>query len=656
MPASISRIGSDELHDGQAQIDLSESLARVPGIAVRNRQNYAQDLQIQSRGFGARASFGVRGLQLRIDGMPATAPDGQGASSGFLVGALERVEVLRGPLAYAYGNSAGGVIAAFTRPPPEHTTLRGEYQRGANDSWRAAAGAGGMLWADRLGYRLDAAKFSTGGARPHSAAERTQGSAVLALHAGASNRVSLLANTVSQPDAQDPLGLTRAQFDRDPHSTDPVAERFNTRKSLDERQGGLRWEYTGQQSRFELLGYGSRREVEQFLSIPPAVQAAKTHSGGVVELARDFYGAEARYTWSAESLSLSAGLQAQEAREARKGFENFIGPTLGVRGALRRDESNRLRNLDPFVLAQWQPAAEWNVLGALRHSQVSFESDDHFIRLPENPDDSGTRRYSATTPAVGVAYAPLPDRSFYASVGEGFETPTFNEISYRPDGQAGLNFALREATSNTVELGYKQALARGRLLTLALFDTRTRDEIVPATNSGGRASFQNAGHTRRIGAELGVDAALAADWTARLAADWINAEFRSPFTSIAGGTATTVQPGNRLPGVAAHNLFAELAWRRGRPGWSGAAELRGSGDIAVNDTNTDSAPAYAVFNLGALYRLPLSWGEASAFARVDNLADRDYAGSVIVNDGNGRFFEPAAGRAWTAGIEISFVD
>src|SRR5260221_9657131 len=81
IPASVDRIYGDEIREDRAQVNLSESLGRVPGIAVQNRQNYAQDLQIQSRGFGARSTFGVRGIRLIADGIPATMPDGQGQAA-----------------------------------------------------------------------------------------------------------------------------------------------------------------------------------------------------------------------------------------------------------------------------------------------------------------------------------------------------------------------------------------------------------------------------------------------------------------------------------------------------------------------------------------------------------------------------------------------
>ncbi len=655
MPAAVGRVDATALHDGQPQISLAESLGRVPGITVRERNNYAQDLQIQSRGFGARSSFGVRGVQLRLDGIPVSAPDGQGQSSGFLISALDHIEVLRGPLAYGYGNSAGGVVAAWSAAAPERTEWRAQVGAGSDNTWRGALAAGGQGLEGKVGYRAELAQFRTDGARPHSEAERTQAALVANADLGAGRRLSLLFNSVSQPETQDPLGLTRAQYDDNPRQTTAVALTYNTRKRVDDRLGGLRYQQdlAGGDS-FELVAFGSTRAVEQYLSIPKSVQASTpTNAGGVIDLERSNVGAEARYVKRWTGLTLSLGLEAQRLDEARHGYENFVGDTLGVRGALRRDEDNRLNSFDQVVLAEWQPAPEWLWVAALRHSALRFDSNDHYI-TGDNPDDSGAQRFSETTPALSVQYRINAPSRIYASWGEGFETPTANELSYRPDGGSGYNSALKAARSRTTEVGYKRSLGARGLLTLAAYHTDTHDEIVPAINSGGRTSYQNAPGTRRRGVELAVDAALTADWNAYFAADLIDAHFSDAYTSVSGGNPATVDSGNRVPGVARSNLFGELGWRRGRDGWSAALEGRYVDSVPVNDLNSDEAAAYTVVGARVIYGRTADWGGYRLFLRGDNLLDRDYAGSVIANEGNGRYFEPGVGRSVFAGLELRF--
>ena len=113
-PAAITAVTRETIDNGGFQVNLSEVLNRVPGITVLNRQNYAQDLQLSIRGFGSRSTFGIRGVRLIVDGIPATMPDGQGQASNVALGSAQRIEVLRGPLAQLYGNAAGGVVQVFT--------------------------------------------------------------------------------------------------------------------------------------------------------------------------------------------------------------------------------------------------------------------------------------------------------------------------------------------------------------------------------------------------------------------------------------------------------------------------------------------------------------------------------------------------------------
>jgi iron complex outermembrane receptor protein len=118
-PYAAGSVDVQGLRGAGPMVNLSEALARVPGIVVNNRSNYAQDLQINSRGFGARASFGVRGIRLYTDGIPATGPDGQGQVSHFDLAGAQRVEVLRGPFSALYGSSSGGVISLVSAPATE---------------------------------------------------------------------------------------------------------------------------------------------------------------------------------------------------------------------------------------------------------------------------------------------------------------------------------------------------------------------------------------------------------------------------------------------------------------------------------------------------------------------------------------------------------
>lgn len=651
LPASLATVGLDE-RDSNG-VNLSDALGGVPGVLARDRQNYAQDTQLSIRGFGARSTFGVRGIRLYADGIPGTMPDGQGQLSHFNLLAGDRVEILRGPFSALYGNSSGGVVQLWSAAPTQapETTLQGSY--GRDDSWTLGGRLRGSAGA--FGYNVAVQRFATDGYRPHSAARRDSGNALLRFDLDQAGTLDLIANGFNAPQAQDPLGLTADQIRANPRQTATVATQYDTRKSVRQNQLGALYTLpfgNGQQLR--ALAYGGQRDVTQFLSIPPGAQANPLNSGGVVDLGSQFDGSDLRWSWRGQlagrTAELNLGTSFERQHQHRRGFENFIGDSLGVRGALRRDSLDDADNLDQYAQAWWQFAPRWSLLAGARHSSVRFRSRDRYVTA-RNPDDSGSRRFSQTTPVAGITFAPNDDLRLYLSAGRGFETPTLNELAYRADGAAGLAFDLRSATSRNVELGGKWRAGNGATLEAALFRADTDDEMAVARNVGGRSSYRNVGKARRQGFELSAGLPLNTHWSFDLAWTWLDASFRDAFAlcDSAGCTAANVSvpAGTRIPGTARNQFGANLNWRSGA--WHAALEASGVSDVSVNDQGSARAAGYALLDLSAGYRWALASGSLSTWARVDNLLDKQYVGSVIVNEGNGRYYEPAPGRGISVG-------
>ncbi|MEO8857591.1 MAG: TonB-dependent receptor [Burkholderiaceae bacterium] len=662
VPASIDRIEGDEVRAGRAQVNLSESLAGVPGLLARDRQNYAQDVQISLRGFGARSTFGIRGVRLYVDGIPATLPDGQGQLSNVELGSVGRIEVLRGPFSALYGNSSGGVIQIFTEEASLQPRLRFDATTGSDNSSRIGLNASGT--GGGIGYVLGLSRFRTDGYRDHSAAERTLGNAKLSVRPDDDSKLTLIANSVALPRAQDPLGLTRAQFEAAPRSVDAAAITFDTRKTVAQTQAGLSYERRiDAANAFALTTYTGHRSTRQFQSIPIGPQASPLHSGGVIDLQRDYRGADLRWTWkndvAGRPMTLVGGLALDELAEHRQGFQNFVptatGPSLGLLGALRRDENNDVANADQYLQGNWQLTPDWSVSAGVRHSAIRFRSKDAYIVGP-NPDDSGGVRYSATLPVVGSVLAITRELHAYVAAGRGFETPTLNELAYRPNGLTGLNLALRASHNTSMEAGVK---ARSEALgeaTAAIFQTDTENEIVVGSNLSGRTSYRNAGATRRTGMELSWTNYFLDQLRAQVAATVLDAQYRDAFsTCIAAPCAASnllVPAGRRIPGIARTSLFAALSWLPPQ-GWRWGTELRYLGRVFVNDSNTDAAKPYLVAAAHFGYIASVGPWQLGGLVRVDNLFARRYAGSVIVNEGNGRYFEPAPGRTWLVGATAS---
>jgi iron complex outermembrane receptor protein len=644
LPVSIDAVGRRAIHEDNPQVNLSESLNRVPGVVVQNRQNYAQDLQISSRGFGSRATFGVRGIRLIADGIPATMPDGQGQAASFNLSSAQRIEVLRGPFSSLYGNASGGVIQIFTADGPPEPTLTGSLYRGSHHTTKFGLQYGGTNGA--LNYLVDVSRFDTDGYREHSAARRDHVNAKLKFDAGTRGTFTFVLNALDQPETQDPLGLTADQVAQNRRQAGTNALAFNTRKSVAQSQAGVIYDLPlAARDKLQARFYGGDRQVTQYLAIPLVFQGAATHSGGVVDLDRGYGGGGLRWTRDAAlagaPIVFSAGVDYDRMAERRRGFIN----NLGIAGELKRDEDDIVTNTDIYAQAEWAVAARWNLLAGVRHSRVEFESRDYFI-TPGNPDDSGTVDYSRTTPAVGATFKLTPTLNLYANAGKGFETPTFAELAYRPGGATGLNFALKPARSTHYEAGVKAMLGAASPLNVAVFHIDVKDEIVVNAASGGRTDFKNAAETRRKGLEVLWEGRFAHGFEAAAAYTLLDARFEQPFTS----GAATVTPGNRLPGVPPYTLYGELVWRHAASGFHAGIEARRNGKVYVNDANTESAAAYTVWNVRAGFEQRARNWRLTEFVRIDNATDRRYIGSVIVSEANGRFYEPAPERTFLLGV------
>ncbi|SEK65026.1 TonB-dependent receptor family protein [Nitrosovibrio tenuis] len=678
LPMSADVVEAGVIRDGRPLVNLSEALARVPGLVIQNRQNYAQDLQISSRGFGARSPFGIRGIRMVVDGIPVNNPDGQGQAANINLGSVKRIEVLRGPFSAIYGNAAGGVIQAFTEDGPAGTVLSGMLLGGSYGTSRGEIKLGGTLGGTAevngatngtnkaidgtpgpFNYMIDISRFQTQGYREHSAATRYQSSAKLVYKFSYDSTLTLVANNLYQGATQDPLGLSRAQVIADPRQADASATTFNTRKSIDNTQGGLVYEHKFSAAHtIKLIGYAGTRQILQFLAVPVGAQLPATSPGGVVDLDREFGGLGLRWTYRGSGqrpLNLTAGIEYDGSRERRKGFDNFAGLVLGVRGNLRRNENNIVTSFAQYIQGEWQFARAWSLSAGVRHTEVRFKSEDFFIR-DGNPDDSGGITYRSVNPVVGLLYKATPLLNLYASTGTGFETPTFAELVYRPDGGSGLNFALRPSRSINVEAGFKWLLTDTTRINLAIFETHVTGEILPATNSGGRATFQNAADTRRRGVELSADSRFGPDLAVYASYTYLDATFQDSYTyrPTASPRIVTVGAGNFLPGVPRNIAYGELTWRRGLPGFSAALEAIYRDHIFANDTNTEAAKQYALANIRFAYSHQIGGWKLSEFVRADNITNTGYVGSVIINESNGRFYEPAPGRNYMVGVNASY--
>ncbi|HBX4868317.1 TPA: TonB-dependent receptor [Klebsiella pneumoniae] len=654
-PAAVSVVNGDEMRQAAPRVNLSESLGAVPGLQVQNRQNYAQDLQLSIRGFGSRSTYGVRGLRIYVDGIPATMPDGQGQTSNIDIGSVDTIEVLRGPFSALYGNSSGGVINVTSQTGTQPPTVEASSYYGSFGTWhygmKATGAVGDGSHAGDVDYTVSTNRFTTHGYRDHSGARKNLANARLGVRINDVSKLTLLLNSVDIK-ANDAGGLTADEWRDNPRQS-PRGDQYNTRKNTRQPQAGLRYErQLSAQDDLSVMMYAGERETTQFQSIPRAPQLKPSHAGGVIDLTRHYQGIDTRLTHRGELLvpvTLTAGLDYENMSERRKGYENFVmvngAPQYGEQGALRRNERNLMWNVDPYLQTQWQLTDKLSLDAGVRYSSVWFDSNDYYI-TPGNGDDSGDASYHKWLPAGSLKYALTDAWNVYLSAGRGFETPTINELSYRSDNQSGLNFGLKPSTNDTVEIGSKTRIGNG-LFTAALFQTNTDNEIVVDSSSGGRTSYKNAGKTRRQGMELGLDQQFGESWRLKAAWTWLDATYR---TNVCDDASCN---GNRIPGIARNMGYASFGYQP-EQGWYAGSDIRYMSDIMANDENTAKAPSWTVVGLTTGYKWSYGRMDMDLFGRIDNLFDREYVGSVIVNESNGRYYEPAPGRNYGIGLNLAW--
>ena len=645
-PTSIYTIDTETIRNSGPQVNLSDVLARAPGVVALNRNNYAQDVQISVRGFGARSAFGLRGFRLITDGIPATTPDGQGQASTVSLTSAEKIEVLTGPLAQLYGNSAGGVIQVFTReadltPTAQSQIFKGSYGLERTD-WQ---------WSQRIGnvgFAADYSTFNLQGYRDNSQAKREQLNSVTTVDLNPDTRLKLIANVFRMPFAKDPLGLTAAQFLTNPKQAGNFALVNDSRKTVNQEQAGAVLEHTlNKDTRIQARIYGGNRDNLQY-------QAASATAGSWVGLERDFQGLGLQIQGKqnlqgGKALDWVAGFDQDYAGENRQGGPAAAGQKTGN---INRKELNESTNRDYFAQANWRVVSDWTFVTGVRQSNVQLKSKDDY--LTDGVNGSGSVSYKAANPVIGATWHVSDHLNIYLNQGKGFETPTLSESVYTKSGNAviGLfNANLIPSRSQHLELGSKWTPSPSTRVDAAVFRIKTDNEIVTSLSVGGRTSFTNASETLREGLEISARHAFNSNWRTQLTATIMSAEYAS-------GTALA---GKSLPGIPQQQLFTSISWaengfqntsKKPLQGKAASLDWIARSSLWANDVNDSSGAAAGYGMLNARLKQGFEWRQANfeTYIGIDNLTNKKAVSSVIINQSSRQYFEPLLPRNWVIGI------
>ena len=652
-PASIQSVGREVIQESGPGVNMSESLNKIPGVVALNRQNYAQDLQISIRGFGARTAFGVRGVRIIADGIPATIPDGQGQSSTVSLTSTDRIEVLRGPLAQLYGNSAGGVIQTFTREAPEKPELMVQGHLGSYDTYRTD-----WQYAEKIGkfgLVADYSTFKTDGFRQNSQTERNQFNGKLSYQHNDQTKIDVIANIFDMPYAYDPAGLSLADATTSPEKSTNIARQ---RKIIKQNQIGavMTHSFDGV-SKVTARIYGGNRENTHF-------NAATSWVG----LERDYYGLGLSYSSRSKLADKDTvwivGFDFDKSTEINQAGGSSSGEKTTT---LTRNEDRLAQNKDFYAQGSMYLTDKWSILGGARSTQVKLSSSGLGGYTNAPLGSLGEVTFNATNPVLGLTFHAQENMNIYANYGRGVETPTLAEMSYDANLNNTFNKALKASKSDHYELGIKWLPSNKSRLDVALFQVKTSDEVITVQSDSGKTSFTNSpGGTARKGLELAYQNQFMPAMKFNFTGTLIDAEFNDPFTyqTVVSSTTYTrrVLSGNKIPGIPNGMMLSSLQWSstdfnrnkyRQTLGtlatieWVAAGELHGRDDNA----QTLKAGGYSAYNFRLAHRLDVNQVTWTAYGQVNNLTDKKYIGSVIV--GNATPFEPAPGRNWMLGLNAT---
>ena len=645
VPGSITVVEQKDVQLGQQSKGISEPLRGVPGVQVQNQENFAGDVRLSIRGFGARAAFGIQGIKVFVDGLPETTADGQTNIDSLEMGAVDRIEVLRGPSSALYGASAGGLLFITTEAPPAEPMIEGKVTAGSFGYLKEQVKFGQPDQAGG-GVIFNLTNLTYDGYREFSAYEARNFNGKIVSKFNESSELTTVLNYYNSPKAEDPQGLTREEFEDDPQQARPDgffagAETQDTGEEVVEGKAGLIWD---KRLDADLLTFSLYRVFRQFSGriVPRAI-----------EFERHVVGGAAQYTFNHElggsANSLALGADVQEQTDRRRNFDNDEG-TYGDM-SLNQVEKAAARGL--FVSDQFHVTERLLLAASLRNDSIVVSANDKF---KDDGNQSGDRTFEENSYGLGANFAITKGLNAFVNYSQAFEIPTLTQLD-NPDGTGGFNEDLDPQVANSIELGVRGRSGDDLNYEAVVFQIIGTDEIVLFQDAdSGIDYYRNVGETERTGAELSARFRVLAPLAVVASYTYLKAEYTKYTAKVEQDDeiVTLNNKGNRIPGIPENQAFLRLEYSH-PSGFYLFPEANYVSDIEVDDANSDSADAYTVVNVRTGYVTQL--GEnypMSVFAGVNNLTDEKYNQSIRINDAGGRFFEPAPPTNYYLGVSIGF--
>jgi len=563
-------------------VSLRDALAFSPGVYLQPR--YGQEVRVSIRGSGIGRGNHVRGITLFQDGVPINLADGGGDFQEIDPQLFERIDVIRGANALAWGAATlGGAINAVT---PTGRSAGGVRMRGDGGSFGTLRGllTGGV--SSGVGDAFAAvAGDSSGGDRDHADrhALRFNGNVGLALSSVARNRLYVSAQTIRQ---KLPGALTRAAALADQRQAAAAAVAGDQARNIDSLRVQDRLDLDWGTVRVAVAGFLNVKMLDH--PIFEVIDQQSTDGGAV-----------ARLQWDTGPVSVAAGTLARFGTVRSRRFRNLAG----ARGAITFRAEQAARTVDSYAELRWRPLAPVTLVGGVDWG-VGMRRQDTLFPIVA----TGRRTFDELSPRIG-ALIDAGGVTFYANRSRSHEMPGFTELA-----QVASFVPLDAQRGWTNEIGARGSAGAARF-DVALYRSDLRGELLQFTvdQSIPAATF-NAGRTRHQGLEASLDLALARWATVRQVYSYSDFRFRDD----------AQYRDNRLPVVPRHLWRGELrlgsatTWIAPRVEWvpQGAwADYR----------NTTRTSRYALLGLNGAAAVT---ARLSAFIDLRNLTGTRATGDV----------------------------
>ncbi len=636
-PMAVGSVGKDQIQLGRQQNSLGESLLTIPGLVIQSQYNYAQDLRVSIRGFGARASFGIRGIKIFTDGIPNTLPDGQSNVDDLDLGSTQRMEVIRGPSSSLHGPAAGGVINIVTEDGPRHPFVEGRTTFGSYDFQKYQIKGGGQD--KNLNYLGNFSHLSYTGYRDHSVTRNSLLNSKFRYDFDDSSDLTIVFNALDTPEAQDPGALNEREVQDDRRQAAPRALSYDAGEMVNQHKLGLVYRNSITETRqLALRSYYVGREFDNFLPF----DVNSNGQGGSVDLDRRFFGGGGDYTFAGQLFgrinNLVVGVEIDAQRDERKRFSN----DFGERGPLTTNQNEDVTGYGAYLQDEFHVRDDLRLTLGLRYDVLDYDVEDKI------GDGSGSRTFEQPSPMVGLLWKIGPSVNLYGNVSTSFEPPTTTELA-NPLAATGFNQSLEAQTATNYEVGIKGLLPARSRYEVALFHIDLEDELVPFELAGsGQTFYENAGESTRNGLEASLVIQPLAGLTTTLTYTYSDFTF-DKFRDVNGN----VFDGNKTPGVPDNQFYADVSYFHST-GFYASANILYAGSFFANNANTVKIDSYTVANLRLGYIHETGGWEISPFVGLNNIFNEKYNDNIRINANFGRYFEPAPEFNAYGGITVRY--